>query len=72
MAVAITKPVRVVKQVERREERSSLATRDLLTDAQQKRAMVSVVSSWIREQRKLKAIPTTLFRLEPEENEQNL
>ena len=71
MSAAITKPVRVVKQVERRLEQSSLATRDLPTDAQQQRAMVSVVSSWIREQRKSKAIPTTLFRLEPEENEQN-
>jgi len=71
MSAAITKPVRVVKQVERRQEQASLATRDLLTDAQQQRAMVSVVSSWITEQRKSKAIPTTLFRLEPEENEQN-
>ena len=70
MSAAMTKPVKVVKQVERREEQSSLA-RDLPTEAQQQRAMVSVVSSWIREQRKSKAIPTTLFRLEPEENDQN-
>jgi len=71
MSAVITKPVKVVKQGERSRKRSTSDSKELLTDAQQQRAMVSVVISWIEEQRESKAMPTQLFRLEPAENEQD-
>jgi hypothetical protein len=66
MALVKERPVKVIKRTERRSSKSQLGPRECRTSAQEQRAIVSAVVSWIKERKASTAGPIRLFRLGPE------
>lgn len=71
MAAVIGKPVKVIKRCDRGRIVTLLPSVEMRTAAQQQREMVSVVTSWIRDRKTAKMIPSHLCRFETKEDDLN-